>query len=259
MGNRKWIGTTGGHVETPVSVANGGTGLTSLGSASQVLSVNGAGTALQYSTAVTPPTSTKGDLSGYSTAQARIPIGDNAQVLTADSTQALGLKWATPSSGGGWEELGSTTLTGASAELDVSSLANRTYLHVECYITGASGSQDPFINFNGDEGANYALRFQRNGATQETETSVSIGMRIEQGSTTPFFMSADIINVSGSEKLIIGHTVSQSTSGESTAPTEEQFWGKWDDKTAPIDQITIDRAAGTFNADSFITVWGRNK
>jgi hypothetical protein len=39
---------------------------------------------------------TKGDLQGYDTAANRIPIGTNAQVLTADSTQALGLKWATP-------------------------------------------------------------------------------------------------------------------------------------------------------------------
>jgi len=41
---------------------------------------------------------TKGDLQGYSTVAARIPIGTNNQVLTADSAQALGLKWATPAS-----------------------------------------------------------------------------------------------------------------------------------------------------------------
>lgn len=46
----------------------------------------------------TPPLTTKGDLFGFDTASARIPIGTNNQVLTADSTQALGLKWATPSS-----------------------------------------------------------------------------------------------------------------------------------------------------------------
>ena len=42
----------------------------------------------------TPPLTTKGDLFGYDTAAARIPIGANNTVLTADSTQALGLKWA---------------------------------------------------------------------------------------------------------------------------------------------------------------------
>jgi hypothetical protein len=44
---------------------------------------------------------TKGDLQGYSTLPARVPVGTNGQVLTADSLQALGLKWATPAAGGG--------------------------------------------------------------------------------------------------------------------------------------------------------------
>lgn len=44
------------------------------------------------------PLTTKGDLYGFSTLDARIPIGTNNQVLTADSTAALGLKWATAGS-----------------------------------------------------------------------------------------------------------------------------------------------------------------
>jgi len=46
------------------------------------------------------PLTTKGDIYGFSTLDARIPIGTNNQVLTADSAQALGLKWATPAGGG---------------------------------------------------------------------------------------------------------------------------------------------------------------
>lgn len=37
------------------------------------------------------PTTTKGDLSGYSTLSARVPVGTDGQVLVADSTQSLGL------------------------------------------------------------------------------------------------------------------------------------------------------------------------
>ena len=40
------------------------------------------------------PLTTKGDLYGYSTVNARVPVGANGTVLTADSTQALGVKWA---------------------------------------------------------------------------------------------------------------------------------------------------------------------
>ena len=43
------------------------------------------------------PTTTKGDISGFSTTQARIPISTNNYSLLADSAQALGLKWAASS------------------------------------------------------------------------------------------------------------------------------------------------------------------
>ena len=46
------------------------------------------------------PLTTKGDLYGFSTVDARIPIGANNTVLTADSSESLGLKWATPAGGG---------------------------------------------------------------------------------------------------------------------------------------------------------------
>jgi len=42
------------------------------------------------------PLTTKGDVWGFSSVDARIPVGANNQVLTADSAQPLGLKWATP-------------------------------------------------------------------------------------------------------------------------------------------------------------------
>lgn len=44
------------------------------------------------------PLTTKGDLYGFGSSDARIPIGTNGQILTADSAQSLGLKWAAPAS-----------------------------------------------------------------------------------------------------------------------------------------------------------------
>jgi len=46
------------------------------------------------------PLTTKGDLVSFSTLVARLGVGSNNQVLTADSAQALGVKWATPAAGG---------------------------------------------------------------------------------------------------------------------------------------------------------------
>lgn len=46
------------------------------------------------------PLTTKGDLYGHSTVDARVPVGTNGQVLTADSTAATGLSYQTPSAVG---------------------------------------------------------------------------------------------------------------------------------------------------------------
>lgn len=59
------------------------------------------------------PLTTKGDVWGYDSTDNRIPIGTNGYVLTADSTQTLGLKWA-PGSGGksnAWQTLTYATPT----------------------------------------------------------------------------------------------------------------------------------------------------
>ena len=47
------------------------------------------------------PLTTKGDLWGFDTADDRLPVGSNGQVLTADSGEPLGVKWAASSGGGG--------------------------------------------------------------------------------------------------------------------------------------------------------------
>ena len=46
------------------------------------------------------PLTTKGDIYTFSTSDARLAVGTNGQVLTADSNEATGLKFATPASGG---------------------------------------------------------------------------------------------------------------------------------------------------------------
>lgn len=59
-------------------------------------------TAAQGATADTanqPVMTTKGDLEAFSTVRARLGIGTNTHVLTADSTQVLGMKWAATTGG----------------------------------------------------------------------------------------------------------------------------------------------------------------
>jgi len=90
--------TTTGALAYRSATANVNTALP-IGTANQVLRVNSGGTAPEWATtADQTPLTTKGDLFGFDTADARIPIGTNGHILTCDSTQSLGLKWAAPSS-----------------------------------------------------------------------------------------------------------------------------------------------------------------
>lgn len=53
------------------------------------------------------PLTKKGDVYTYSTADARLPVGTNGQVLTANSATSTGLQWVTPSSGSSiWTDAG---------------------------------------------------------------------------------------------------------------------------------------------------------
>ena len=114
----------------------------------------------------TSPLTTKGDLFGYDTANARIPIGTNDTVLTADSTQALGLKWAAVS-GAAYTLLSTTTLS--SATTTVSSI-NSTYKHLMINAKikpNASGNKTAFqVNGGG-------LPFIQQLSNEGTPTSVT--------------------------------------------------------------------------------------
>jgi hypothetical protein len=90
--------TTLGDIEYRSSTANTNTRLP-IGTTGQVLAVVG-GVPAWATTADQTPLTTKGDIFTFTTVDARLGVGANGTVLTADSAEATGLKWATPGGGG---------------------------------------------------------------------------------------------------------------------------------------------------------------
>jgi trimeric autotransporter adhesin len=103
---------------------------------------------------------TKGDVYAATAAStpARLAVGANDTVLTADSAEATGLKWAAPvASGTSWtlENSGGTNLTGATT-ITVSGISAKNKLMI--IIASASSVNNGFgcdIRLNTDSGANY--------------------------------------------------------------------------------------------------------
>ena len=122
------------------------------------------------------PLTTKGDVYTFSTSDARLAVGTNGQVLTADSSEATGLKFATPSSGGKLiQAVFASTSTGASsssstyadtnltATITPTSASNSIYVFVsQCGIIKSSANSLNGLNLKLFRGATEIIFFGRN-------------------------------------------------------------------------------------------------
>jgi hypothetical protein len=119
----------------------------------------------------------KGDLISATAADtpARLAVGTNGQVLTADSAEATGLKWATVAAGG-MTLLSTTTLSGASTTISsISGSYNKLIAYIYG-VTNASSNYQFFIQPNGTANLAYAIlpQNQNNTAQQDKITNGDI-------------------------------------------------------------------------------------
>jgi hypothetical protein len=126
----------------------------------------------------------KGDLIGATAADtpARLAVGTNGQVLTADSAEATGLKWAAAVSGS-LTLLSTTTLNSGATTQTISSIPT-TYKNLVVVVKNmkmASTGASWFMRINSDTGSNYLQGY--NGAYWADKTnSVSLSTNIYLGS-----------------------------------------------------------------------------
>lgn len=160
---------------------------------------------------------------------------------------------------GGWVELGRTTLGSANSTITVSGLPNKRYYQVLTDITGESSNSDFGIQFNSDSGANYARRYNYNGAGEGTNINMGLaGVYVtDVASTTPIFCNSYIANYSTKEKLMINNGLRQNTVGAGTAPSRSEVVSKWANTSNAISSISVTTAgAPTFNSGSEVVVLG---
>ena len=186
--------TTTGALAYRSATANVNTALP-IGTANQVLRVNSGGTAPEWATtADQTPLTTKGDLFGFDTADARIPIGTNGHILTADSTQSLGLKWAAPAASGALTKISSNAFSNvASVTIDNCFTSTYTdYLVIINNIYAGTTTDDILMQLRYSTstqatdyyGSSYLVPYTGSNSTIQTNAGTSFQISNNIGSST---------------------------------------------------------------------------
>lgn len=173
-----------------ITAVTAGTGISGGGTSGAVTVTNSMATAIDA----------KGDLIGGTGADtfARLAVGTNNQVLTADSTAATGLKWGTPDVAG-MTLINSTNYSGATT-FSVDSVFSATYDYYKIICTNTSGS---------GSAAEVRINFRTGGTTNSNATYQYAGQARLYASAT-----SDFSNASAATNAFVWRTNGSIWSGE---------------------------------------------
>lgn len=205
------------------------------------------------------PLTTKGDLYGYSTLDARVPIGTNNQVLTADSAEALGLKWATPTgSAASFTLLGTGTLTG-NTTITVSSISGQNQIYVIVKGASASANAGIHVRFNGDTASNYKQYGNYISASSAYSAGNFVGIDYSGNRIDLAYLGTDATSVAWGGLLLQGCNGAGkkmfNNAGSASAPSGSgqvsvTSFGLYD-SASTISSVSLFSSNGNFDAGTF--------
>lgn len=179
---------------------------------------------------------------------ARLGVGTNGQVLTADSTAATGLTWASPSSGG-MTLISTTTLSGASVTLNSFSGYKNLQLIVRNYKP-ASDATECRMQVNADSTANRHATFATvSGTAGNTFNAVSwLVAETQDNSVATGFWVIDIPDYANTDtmKSARGYAISNNATNTANFNTQNSVF--YYNQTSAITSLVLFPSTGNFTS-----------
>jgi hypothetical protein len=187
---------------------------------------------------------------------ARLAVGTNGQILTADSTAATGIKWATPAATGGLTLITSATFSAVSSVSLANSSFTSTYKNYKIFITIQSTSASPTItgryrasgadNTTGNYYSALSIaRVDGSAATQansSASTSFILGY-VTAGAPGTYGLSLDLLGPQAADRKQIGGTGFGANSGLDAFAAYS--FGAWFNATTQFDAFSFIASTGT--------------